>query len=49
LAEGGEVCEGEVVDLDPDYGLILRLADGSQRRFGAMTSHVVSGGRAGAG
>ncbi|MCX5648666.1 MAG: biotin--[acetyl-CoA-carboxylase] ligase [Planctomycetota bacterium] len=49
LAEGGEVYEGEVVDLDPDYGLILRLADGSQRRFGTMTSHVVSGGRAGAG
>jgi len=43
LAEGDTIYQGEVVDLDPDYGLILRLEDGGQRRFGALTSHVVSG------
>jgi len=36
--------EGQVVDLDAEYGLVLRLADGTLRRFPAMTTHVVSDG-----
>jgi BirA family transcriptional regulator, biotin operon repressor / biotin---[acetyl-CoA-carboxylase] ligase len=42
LSEGAATFTGEVVDLDPDYGLILRLAEGGLRRFHAMTSHVVA-------
>ena len=42
VVEGGETCAGEVVDLDPDYGLVLRLAEGGVRRFPAMSTHVVS-------
>lgn len=33
---------GEVLDIDPDYELVLRLAEGGIRRFAAMTTHVVS-------
>lgn len=33
---------GEVLDLDPDYELVLRLAEGGIRRFTAMTTCVVS-------
>ncbi len=36
-----EVASGEVVALDPDYGLLLRLPTGEIRRFAAMTTHVV--------
>ncbi len=42
LAEGSATFSGEVVDLDPDYGLILRLPEGALRRFSAMTSHVIA-------
>jgi len=31
-----------VLDLDPDYELVLRLAEGGIRRFTAMTTCVVS-------
>jgi BirA family transcriptional regulator, biotin operon repressor / biotin---[acetyl-CoA-carboxylase] ligase len=41
LTEGGGTATGEVIDLDPDYGLLLRLPEGGIRRFPAMTSHVV--------
>jgi len=44
LLEGDATYCGEVVDLDADYGLVLRLADGGLRRFPAMTAHVVGGG-----
>ncbi len=47
LVEDGTCWTGEVVDLDPDYGLILRLPDGSLRRFGAMTAHVAAPGAGG--
>jgi BirA family transcriptional regulator, biotin operon repressor / biotin---[acetyl-CoA-carboxylase] ligase len=42
LIEGTTTYTGEVVDLDPDYGLILRLPEGGLRRFPAMTSHLIS-------
>jgi BirA family transcriptional regulator, biotin operon repressor / biotin---[acetyl-CoA-carboxylase] ligase len=42
LAEGGTTSTGEVIDLDPDYGLVLRLPEGGIRRFPAMTTHVVA-------
>jgi len=41
VSEGPEVTSGEVVALDPDYGLLLRLPTGEIRRFPAMTTHVV--------
>ena len=44
VSDGTEAVTGEVVDLDPDYGLLLRLAGGAIRRFPAMTTHVVSQG-----
>jgi len=44
VTDGTETVTGEVVDLDPDYGLVLRLSDGTIRRFPAMTTHVVSQG-----
>jgi BirA family transcriptional regulator, biotin operon repressor / biotin---[acetyl-CoA-carboxylase] ligase len=42
LVEGAATYTGEVVDLDPDYGLILRLPEGILRRFPAMTSHLIA-------
>ncbi len=44
VMEGGTPYAGQVVDLDAEYGLILRLPDGTLRRFLAMTTHVVSDG-----
>lgn len=44
LQEGLDAYTGEVIDLDPDYGLILRLDHGGIRRFPAMTSHVIGRG-----
>ena len=41
VQEGGEAYTGEVVDLDADYGLVLRLREGGIRTFPAMTTHVV--------
>jgi len=40
VQEGGVAYTGEVIGLDPDYGLVLRLAEGGIRRFPAMTAHV---------
>jgi BirA family biotin operon repressor/biotin-[acetyl-CoA-carboxylase] ligase len=42
LREGDTTWRGEVIDLDPDYGLVLRLPEGGIRRFPAMTTHVVA-------
>jgi len=42
VSDGREAVTGEVVALDPDYGLVLRLAGGAIRRFPAMTAHVLS-------
>jgi BirA family biotin operon repressor/biotin-[acetyl-CoA-carboxylase] ligase len=44
VTEGGVPYSGQVVDLDAEYGLVLRLPDGTLRRFPAMTTHVVSEG-----
>ena len=44
VTDGTQTVTGEVVDLDPDYALLLRLAGGTIRRFPAMTTHVVSRG-----
>jgi len=44
LREGDSTYTGEVVDLDPDYGLALRLADGRVQVFAAMTTHVAAQG-----
>jgi len=41
VTDGTETVSGEVVDLDLDYGLVLRLSGGTIRRFPAMTTHVV--------
>jgi len=41
VQEEGTTYTGEVVDLDTDYGLILRLREGGMRTFPAMTTHVV--------
>jgi BirA family biotin operon repressor/biotin-[acetyl-CoA-carboxylase] ligase len=41
IREGETTYSGEVIGLDPDYGLVLRLAEGGIRRFPAMTAHVV--------
>ncbi|MGB2780429.1 MAG: hypothetical protein WBD63_02990, partial [Phycisphaerae bacterium] len=40
IVEGAATYRGTVADLDADYGLIVRLADGSLRRFGAFIAHV---------
>jgi BirA family biotin operon repressor/biotin-[acetyl-CoA-carboxylase] ligase len=42
VREGATTYRGEVIDLDPDYGLVLRLPEGGIRRFPAMTTHVVA-------
>lgn len=42
LREGETTYAGEVVDLDFDYGLVLRLPEGGIRRFPAMTTQVVA-------
>jgi BirA family biotin operon repressor/biotin-[acetyl-CoA-carboxylase] ligase len=42
VTDGTETVTGEVVDLDPDYALLLRLGGGTIRRLPAMTTHVVS-------
>jgi len=44
VSDGHTSYSGEVIDLDPDYGLVLRLRDGAVRRFPAMTTHVAGGG-----
>ncbi|MBL7140741.1 MAG: biotin--[acetyl-CoA-carboxylase] ligase [Planctomycetes bacterium] len=44
VTDGRETTSGEVVALDPEYGLLLRLADGAVRRFPPMTTHVVAQG-----
>jgi BirA family biotin operon repressor/biotin-[acetyl-CoA-carboxylase] ligase len=41
VVENGVTYAGEVVDLDPDYGLVLRLPGGALKRMPALTSHVV--------
>ena len=41
VQEDGILYVGEVIDLDTDYGLVLRLTDGGMRTFPAMTTHVV--------
>jgi BirA family biotin operon repressor/biotin-[acetyl-CoA-carboxylase] ligase len=48
VAEGEATFTGDVIGLDPDYGLVLRLTNGAIRRFAAMTTSVVAtGGRGG--
>ena len=42
VSDGENTFSGEVVDLDPDYELVLRLDGGGIRRFAAMTTHVIS-------
>lgn len=42
LREGETTYEGDVVDLDFDYGLVLRLLEGGIRRFPAMTTQIVA-------
>ena len=49
VAEGETTLTGQVADLDPDYGLVLRLPDGALRRFPAMTTTVLSAGGPGRG
>lgn len=44
VREGDNTYTGQVADLDPEYGLVLRLADGRVRVFAAMTTHVVAQG-----
>jgi len=44
VSDGHTTYSGQVIDLDPDYGLVLRLLDGGIRRFAALTTHVVGGG-----
>ena len=41
VQEGGVLYMGEVIDLDAEYGLVLRLREGGMRTFQAMTTHVV--------
>jgi BirA family biotin operon repressor/biotin-[acetyl-CoA-carboxylase] ligase len=45
VIEDGKTYCGQVVDLDPDYGLVLRLEEGGIQRFAAMTCHVVGPNR----
>jgi BirA family biotin operon repressor/biotin-[acetyl-CoA-carboxylase] ligase len=40
VSDGQTTYSGEVIDLDPDYGLVLRLPEGGIRRFPPMTTHV---------
>jgi len=42
VSDGDATFSGEVLDLDPQYELVLRSAEGGIRRFAAMTTHVVS-------
>jgi len=49
VTDGSVVTCGEVVDLDPAYGLVLRLPDGSVRRFAPMTTHVLPSAGGGSG
>jgi BirA family transcriptional regulator, biotin operon repressor / biotin---[acetyl-CoA-carboxylase] ligase len=44
VSDGQTTYRGEVIDLDPDYGLVLRLPEGGIRRFPPMTTHVVGRG-----
>ncbi|MEA3367085.1 MAG: hypothetical protein U9R68_03105, partial [Planctomycetota bacterium] len=44
VSDGREAVTGAVMDLDPYYGLLLRLGGGAIRRFPAMTTHVLSQG-----
>jgi BirA family biotin operon repressor/biotin-[acetyl-CoA-carboxylase] ligase len=44
VSDGQTTYSGEVIDLDPDYGLVLRLPEGAIRRFPAMTTHVTGRG-----
>jgi len=44
LREDDHTFTGQVIALDADYGLVLRLEEGEIRRFLAMTSHVVGQG-----
>ncbi|HUU09175.1 MAG TPA: biotin--[acetyl-CoA-carboxylase] ligase [Phycisphaerae bacterium] len=44
VSDGQATFSGEVLDLDPDYELVLRLAEGGIRHFPAMTTHVLSRG-----
>ena len=37
VVENGVTYAGEVVDLDPDYGLVLRLPGGDLKRMPALT------------
>jgi BirA family biotin operon repressor/biotin-[acetyl-CoA-carboxylase] ligase len=41
VQEGGSIYTGEVVGLDAEYELLVRLPEGGIRRFPAMTTHVV--------
>ena len=41
LRQDGHTFTGQVIALDADYGLVLRLEEGEIRRFPAMTSHVL--------
>jgi len=42
VTDGRETTRGEVVALDPEYGLLLRLESGVVRSFPPMTTHVVA-------
>jgi len=44
VTDGRETTSGQVVALDPEYGLLLRLKSGAVRRFPPMTTHVVAQG-----
>jgi len=47
VIEGGRAFRGEVICLELDYGLVLRLEEGGVRCFQAMTTHVAKPGSAG--
>jgi len=44
VTDGQDTASGEVVALDPEYGLLLRVGGGAVRRFPPMTTHVVAQG-----
>lgn len=44
VRDGETEATGEVVDLDPDYGLVLRLPDGALRRFDPVRTRVLARG-----